>query len=72
MVKLSIELSEFNLDFIPQKAIKAQTLVYFMAECTIFANSTPLTLPPTEVSSSEISYTPILPTSATRETRNFT
>ena len=34
MVKWSIELSEYGLEFQPKKSIKAQTLVDFVAECT--------------------------------------
>ena len=34
MVKWSIELSEYGLEFRPKKSIKAQALVDFEAECT--------------------------------------
>ena len=34
MVKWSIELNEYGLEFRPRKSIKAQALVDFMAECT--------------------------------------
>ena len=34
MVKWSIELSEYGLEFRPRKSIKAQTLTDFMADCT--------------------------------------
>ena len=39
MVKWSIELSEYGLEFRPRKSIKAQALADFMAECT-FQNQT--------------------------------
>ena len=34
MVKRSIELSEYGLEFRPRKSIKAQALADFMTECT--------------------------------------
>ena len=34
MVKWSIELSKYGLEFRPRKSIKAQALADFMAECT--------------------------------------
>ena len=36
MVKWSIELSEFSLEYQPRKAIKAQALVDFVAECSFY------------------------------------
>ena len=39
MVKWSIELSEYGLEFRPRKSIRAQALADFMAECT-FQNQT--------------------------------
>ncbi len=38
LIQWSIELSEFNVDYRPRTAIKAQTLVDFMAEFTVKEN----------------------------------
>ena len=38
MIKWSIELSEFSIDFQARKAIKAQALVDFIAKCS-FSNN---------------------------------
>lgn len=34
MVKLAVELSEYNVDFEPRTTIKAQALAYFVQETT--------------------------------------
>ena len=38
MVKLSIELNEYSLEFQPRQSIKAQALADFMAECSFHSS----------------------------------
>ncbi|XP_077251894.1 uncharacterized protein LOC143891136 [Tasmannia lanceolata] len=39
LVKWAVELSEFDIQYLPRQAIKSQVLVDFMAECTIHQQS---------------------------------
>ncbi|XP_077248112.1 uncharacterized protein LOC143887805 [Tasmannia lanceolata] len=49
LVKWAVELSEFNIQYIPRTAIKAQVLADFVAECTI----------PRQIIEPEIAQTPV-------------
>ncbi|XP_077228522.1 uncharacterized protein LOC143861481 [Tasmannia lanceolata] len=48
LVKWAVELSEFDIQYVPRPAIKAQVLADFVAECTI----------PQQITESEIAETP--------------
>ena len=46
LVKWSIELSEFDLQYRPRLAIKSQILIDFVAECTLLAEDHEVTQDP--------------------------
>ncbi|XP_077228432.1 uncharacterized protein LOC143861397 [Tasmannia lanceolata] len=59
LVKWAVELSEFDIQYIPRPAIKAQVLADFVAECTI----------PQQITESEIVQTPAVERVITTEER---
>ncbi|XP_077221986.1 uncharacterized protein LOC143855806 [Tasmannia lanceolata] len=59
LVKWAMELSEFDIQYVPRPAIKAQVLADFVAECTI----------PQQITESEVAQTPVVEKSVTSEER---
>ncbi|XP_077219631.1 uncharacterized protein LOC143853785 [Tasmannia lanceolata] len=59
LVKWAMELSEFDIQYVPRPAIKAQVLADFVAECTI----------PQQITDSEVVPTPVVEKSITTEGR---
>lgn len=57
MVKLSIELSEFGIEFKSRKSIQAQPLMDFVAECTFSTDNNPIQLTPPEISWPQMPFT---------------